>query len=29
MVDEGAMPTQADLERRLFCGDAAITSSPA
>jgi hypothetical protein len=21
MIDEGAVPTQADLERRLFCGD--------
>lgn len=29
IVDDGAMPTQADLERRLFCGDAAMSSSPA
>ncbi len=29
MVDEGAVPTQSDLERWLFCGDVAMTSSPA
>lgn len=29
MIDEGAMPTQAELGRLLFCGDAALTSSPA
>ncbi len=29
IIDEGEVPTQADLERRLFCGDAVTTSSPA